>query len=52
MPKERLSNVKIKEVLRLKFDADLSNRYLPIPSAFVVMTRRGWRPIGPRSTSR
>jgi transposase len=26
MPKERLSNVKIKEVLRLKFDAGLSNR--------------------------
>ena len=28
MPKERLSNVKIKEVLRLKFDADLSNRQI------------------------
>ena len=28
MPKERLSNVKIKEVLRLKFDADLTNRQI------------------------
>ena len=28
MPKERVSNVKIKEVLRLKFDADLSNRQI------------------------
>ena len=28
MPKERLSNVKIKEVLRLKFDAALSNRQI------------------------